>query len=434
MTARRWVVAQDDTRARIAHLYRRAGFGARPDELDAAAARGYEATVVRLLEPHPGPDPVAPPALVVTDPSVLAGAQRPETQRQLRSDTETLILWWLDRMALANPLPEKLALLWHGHFATAIQKVRLAAFMHRQNQIFRSLGAGSFEALTQAVAKDPAMLIWLDSNTNKKGHPNENFARELLELFTLGIGNYSEDDVKEAARCFTGWTLDRASGAFAFHAPQHDDGSKTVLGQSGTFGGEDVITRITRAPASAAFVVAKVWSHLAYPVTPSDPVVPGLVRAYAADLDIGKLVRAVFLHPQFVSAQARTGLVKQPIEFVVGALRATGLKPSAHADVIPLLTAMGQTPFEPPSVGGWPQNGYWLSTAAALARLRFAAAVASRADVTALGAMAPSTRPDAVARLLSVEWTPATRAALAKTDDARTLLTLALVAPEYVLN
>jgi uncharacterized protein (DUF1800 family) len=235
--------------------------------------------------------------------------------RSLAQEGRALSQWWLQRMVAASgPLPEKLALLWHGHFATSLQKVRYPKLMYDQNQLFRSMGAGSFSALTQAVAKDPAMLVWLDASTDKKSHPNENFSRELMELFTLGIGNYSEEDVRQAARCFTGWVFDRQSGTYALQQRQHDDGIKTVLGQTGDLGGEDVIDIVTQSPVGARYIVSRLWSHLAYPVKPADPVVSDLATAYASNLDIGGLLRTTFLHPQFTSVTAMTGLVKQPIE------------------------------------------------------------------------------------------------------------------------
>src|ERR1700730_3558020 len=151
----------------------------------------------------------------------------------------------------STPLREKLTLLWHGHFATGFEKVRNAALMYRQNQLLRTRGAGNFEALTQAIAKDGAMMLWLDTQTDVAGHPNENFARELMELFTLGLGSYSEDDVKEGARCFTGWAFNRATGDYVFRPRLHDAATKTFLGQTGPWNGEDVVRMVSNHPASA---------------------------------------------------------------------------------------------------------------------------------------------------------------------------------------
>jgi uncharacterized protein (DUF1800 family) len=439
-------VPGDDARSRIAHLYRRAAFGARPDELDAAVAAGYEATVDRLVDLSAGdgaaaalPAPTFTPPAVVAPPADEAArrAAQQADQRANREEGRKLNQWWMDRMVLSTtPLRERLTLFWHDHFATSIQKVKEPELMYRQNEIFRSQGAGSFEALAQAVAKDPAMLVWLDANENRKGKPNENFARELLELFLLGIGNYSEADVKEGARAFTGWQFRRQTGDFALAANQHDAGAKTVFGQTGTFGGEDVIRMAVAQPASATYVVSKLWSGFARPVGANDPVVRQLTPAFAKDQDVGKLMRAIFLHPEFVAPAARTGLVKTPIEYVAGALRSLGLRAAILGNNLPqTMESLGQQPFAPPSVGGWPPNGYWLTTSFALARLRIASTMAGKAKLDAITAVPQADRPAAVARLLSVDgWGPATSAGLAEVaNDPKALLTVALVAPEYVL-
>lgn len=420
------------TRSRIAHLYRRAGFGARPEELDAAAAVGYRATVEHLLDvaaPDPGLATLADPTFTNVYGDFMT------VRRHRRYDTNRMTLWWLNRMiAATNPLPEKLALFWHGHFATSLQKVKVPELMFRQNQLFRAMGAGRFEPLAQAVAKDAAMMVWLDSNSNERASPNENFARELFELFTLGEGNYSESDVKAAARAFTGWRVSPRTQQFAFAPRLHDSDPKVLFGATRSFGGEDVVRLLTTRPACARFITAKVWSHFARPAAPDDPLVAELTDVFAPELDMRALLRAVFLHPEFDSPATRAGLVKQPIEYVAGALRALGRRADG-VEVLRALRLLGQEPFVPPSVGGWPANGYWLSTASSLGRVRFAEAAARDADLTPVSSVAPRARPAAVARLLSVDaWGPTTTKALRQVaDEPRSLLTLALVAPEYVL-
>jgi uncharacterized protein (DUF1800 family) len=419
-------------RSAIAHLLRRTGFGPTPAEVDAATAAGFEATVDRLVD-FSRPD--AAPAYRPLAQRALTPQQRQAMNRQRAGELVALQEWWLDRMATtAVQLREKLTWFWHGHFATSFDKVRLAELMYRQNELFRTVGAGDFEVLTQAVAKDPAMMIWLDTRTDKAAHPNENFARECMELFTLGIGNYTEDDVRSAARAFTGWTIDPATLTWVERPRQHDAGLKSVLGQTGAWDGEDVVHILVNSPASHAWIVSRVWSHFAYPVRPNDPLVAGLVPVYAGSgRSISALVRAVLLHPEFVSTQARTGLVKQPVEWMVGALRALGVSAS-QARVVAGLTALGQTPFRPPNVGGWPQNGYWLTTASSLARLHVAAVLARAGDISLVTDAAVGDRVDAAAHLLSVTWSPTTAAALARVAaHPVALVTLALVAPEAVL-
>jgi hypothetical protein len=290
------------------------------------------------------------------------------------------VQWWVDRMIVAeHPAAEKLAWFWHGHFATSIDKVKVAALMSRQHQIFRRQGTGDFTALTSAVAQDSAMLRWLDADTNLVAHPNENFARELMELFTLGIGNYNETDVKEAARTFTGWSFDRGTLAFVERPRQHDRGTKTILGQTGDFDGLDTIQLLTATDASARFVAARMWSRYARPVDPADPVVTDLAAAWGASRRADVLLRAVLTHPQFATDATRWGLVKQPVEWAVGAVRAFGFTPdtvvagkvTVGMATTRVLAALGQTPFRPPSVGGWPAQAAWLNTAADQLKLTF---------------------------------------------------------------
>ena len=437
----------------LAHLYRRAGFGAVPAELASASAAGYEATVRALVsglsEPDAGGDAVPTP--VLSPPGSLlerrrslstAGAgARSALVAQLHQELVDLTTWWLGRMLVTStPLTEKLTFLLHGQFPTAISKVRFPAYMFEQNQLFRTQGSGDFATLTQAVAMDPAMLIWLDANSNKASDPNENFARELMERFTMGIGTYTQADVRAASYCFTGWRVDRHTGSFAFDADKHSSLPQTFLGTRGVSMGQQVIDIVTRSDASSRYVPSRLWSVLAYPVTPDDPVVDDLAPGYAADRNMANLLSAVLLHPRFTSTQAMQGLVKQPTEYVVGALRALGMtsadlqaKPAA---ILEVLAGLGQVLFDPPSVGGWAQNGYWLSTAAALTRWKFAHRLARRGDISNVTDAVGSDRVDAAAELLAVlRWSDSTASALRRAvADPPTLMTLAMVSPEYVTN
>jgi uncharacterized protein (DUF1800 family) len=450
-----------DTLSDVALLYRRAGFGLRPAELEQTAAGGYDAAVENLLAglgnaPDPGAAGLAPPVFTAGPPPRGAGAgtaERAAFAKAARRDLAGLQRWWMDRMiATSTPLREKLTLFWHGHFATGVSKVRDPRLMYMQNQLFRSAGAGSFEALTQAVAKDGAMMIWLDTSTDKKAHPNENFAREMMELFTLGIGNYTQDDVTAAARGFTGWTYDRSRYQYVFRPAQHDYGSKTYLGATGDWNGEDIIHIAVSRPESARFVLAALWSHFAYPVAPSDPVVSDLLSGYGGSLSVAGALRSVFLHPAFRSAQSRTGLLKQPAEYLAGSARALGLDASLASstagaqqtgagrrstlDLPALAGALGQTLFNPPNVGGWGQNGYWLSTATAHVRMQSAMLLARQADLSGLSSLPVSQRVGAAANLLGLVdgWGPTTAAALSRVAaDPAALLALALVSPEHVL-
>jgi uncharacterized protein (DUF1800 family) len=427
------------TRQAVAHLYRRAGFGASGPELDAATAAGYEATVERLLAGLSAPEDDRPAVPHLSSYEAISRNRAPN----LYNESLALVDWWLEKMArTTTPLREKLTLLLHGQFPTANSKVYAPVFMYQQNETFRRLGPGAYDVLTQALAKDPAMMIWLDTGTDVRQSPNENFARELMERFTMGVGTYTQEDVRQGARAFTGWTITDHSGVFTLNEWNHDYGEKVFLGHRGNLTGEDVIEIVTHTEASARWVTSRMWSFLAYPVSPHDPVVAELASSYAQDLDMTNLLRAIFLHPYFLAPAALEGLVKQPIEWVVGAMRAFDLTPASFRKsggsgfLTYSLSNLGQLPFDPPSVGGWGTNEYWLSTAASLAQLNFAQSVAQVANVAFLEDAAGPERVDVLAARLGIDgWTPHSGAVLNRTrDQMPDLISLALTAPEYVVN
>jgi len=426
----------------LAHLYRRAGFGATPAELEAAGKLGFGASVDKLLAGLAEADS-AGSALELPHLTPLAQANIPGFSYDDYTEFIALSTWWIDRMIVTDtPLREKLVLLLHEQFPTSYQKVGYSELMYRQNDLFRTLGPGSFDTLTQAVAKDPAMLIWLDTGTDHKAHPNENFARELMERFTMGVGNYTEQDVRHAARAFTGWTLDYTTGDFFFNLYDHDGSEKRFLGKTGRWQGQDIIDMVTQTTASSKWVVARFWSWLAYPVTTEDPVVADLTPGYKTDLNLTNLLGAILHHPSFASTRAMRGLVKQPIEYLVGTLRLLGLRTAAFSEgtLVYLLASLGQQPFVPLNVGGWGQNQYWLSTSASNNQLSLAWNVAQYADLTEILDLngSPGAQVDAVKKLLAIDaWSDRTYRALWKTADkgsAQELLVMALVSPEYLIN
>jgi uncharacterized protein (DUF1800 family) len=290
--------------------------------------------------------------------------------------------WWLYAMLQGgHPLREKLTLFWHNHFATSLAKVQSPALMFRQNGLLRAHALGRFGPLLHAVDRDPAMLVWLDSNRNVRGRPNENYARELMELFTLGVGNYTEPDVREAARAFTGWHTD--GQGFAFNARAHDDGPKTVLGQTGTWDGDDIVRIILTRPEAARFLVRKLYHFLvSEQADPPDVLLEPLCTSFRkSDYDIAALVQTVLASRHFYSAHAFRRRVKGPVEYVLGAVRAVyrrygegeaGYRPLPQQVLVGRLAAMGQTLFAPPNVKGWPGGRSWLNTATLLERDNFA--------------------------------------------------------------
>ena len=431
-------------RSAVAHLLRRTGFGGLPDEVDAATARGYDATVDDMLTPtvDAAASAILRPTLVNTsvDAELETIEERKARQATRRSQRLAIGTWWLERMTVAQrPIAEKMTLFWHAHFATSIEKVNEASFMFGQNETLRSLGLGRFEPLAQAVAKDPAMMIWLDSNQNKKGSPNENFGRELMELFTIGIGSYTDADVREAARAFTGWRINKRTGGFSIANAQADRQPKTVLGTTLT-SGEEVVTLLATSPSAGRFVSSKLWSRFAAPVPVDAPVVGDLAAVFASSGgDLTEVMRTLLKHPEFRSTTTRQGLVKQPIEWLVGTLRASGLRPTDFEvrgpSLFKLLDSLNQVPFDPPSVGGWPQNGYWISTATTLARLKFVSQLAGFAKLDWLLGANAETRLEVLARQLGVDgWTASTTAGLRAQKNPKQQFALALVSPEYILN
>ncbi|HVB96600.1 MAG TPA: DUF1800 domain-containing protein [Chloroflexota bacterium] len=354
---------------KLQHLLRRTGFGASASELDQYRKLGLNGTVERLLNYE------------TVDNSALE--TRLNRANFDLSKPLPLEMWWLLRMAYtARPFEEKLTLFWHGLLTSAISKVGRAELMFQQNQFFRQNAMGRFPDILKGVSRDPAMMIWLDLNSNRKGHPNENYARELMELFSLGVGNYSEQDVRESARAFTGWTL-RAQ-RFFYDKRFHDDGQKTFLAHTGNFNGNDIIDIIVQQPASAKFITNKLFSFFVYP-NPTDQVLQPFVQTYVtSSYSIKALVQKLLTSDEFYSPRAYRALIKSPTEYLVGIIRGLGLE----ADGVGLpqvMNLMGQMLFNPPNVAGWPGGPAWLTTGTWLARLNTANRV-----TTALTGAAPN--------------------------------------------
>jgi len=402
---------------RAAHLLRRAGFGGSPAEVARAAAAGMDRSVDALVQ-FPATDSLPSGPELVADADALsmlpalrarltdAGdpgnaallTMRRERNRLRREQDRANVTWWLGRMlATPAPLQEKVTLYLHGHFATADnQKNVYGLDIVEQNQLLRRYALGNWRELTHAIARDRAMLKWLDNARNVKAHPNENFARELMELFTLGIGNYTETDVRESARAFTGYTFAPRTGQFYFNAARHDDGPKTFLGHTGDLDGDDVIDVIFAQPAAPKYFARRLLEFFVY----SDPE-PELVDALAAlirknDFNMAPVFSTLLRSNVLFSDRAYRALVKSPIEFVIGSYKLFGV-PDVTPDVIPVLGRMGQIPFHPPSVKGWDGGAQWLNTQTVLARENFASSLmtAGMQSKSFLGGGPPANARDA---------------------------------------
>jgi uncharacterized protein (DUF1800 family) len=348
---------------KMAHLYRRAGFGATPVDLRAALDRGLDATLESLINYES----------VEEDVELTLAQLNPPLDLSKLKDLQT---WWLFRMLnTRRPLLEKMTFFWHSHFATAISKVDDAGLMLQQNQVLRANALGNFRLMLINVSRDPAMLIWLDGNLNRKGAPNENFARELMELFTMGIGNYTERDVKEAARAFTGWQFlkDRTTGATTFfrNDSQHDSGSKTVLGKTGNLDGVDVLDLLVAREATARFIATKLFKFFIHDSPTPDQVEPFAQIYLQQNGEIRPVVRALLTSDLFWSEEAYLAKVKSPVEFVIGALKQ--ISPDANITSVQAETVkMGQELFNPPTVKGWDGGASWINSTTMLARMNFA--------------------------------------------------------------
>jgi uncharacterized protein (DUF1800 family) len=354
----------------IIHLLRRTEFTARPGRLATLDGASIAAAVDDVLDFAQNGNPQIPDSLVNHD-SNNASAQKVAAYH-----------WWLDSMATRpRPFQEKLTLFWHGHFTSEWDMVNRTDHMTHQNQLYRTNAIGNLLPLTQAMAIEPAMLLYLSNGVNVKSAPNQNFAREFLELFTLGVGNYTEDDVVAVSQAWTGHNYNRDTHAYEFRPTKHDTTNKTLFGQLRNWDGPDVINEVLRDnPAkrliAARLIAKKLWEFLAYP-GPAEQIVADLAALFIANnLEIRPLVAAILNRPEFYSTQAKQGLVRTPTEWAVSLLVASG-QPSAAVGLYDYADRMGQMVFEPPNVSGWRNNGAWLSTSALSGRAAVAKKVAS---------------------------------------------------------
>ncbi len=373
------------------HLLVRTGFEA--SSAADYATLGHEAAVRRLLDgvrreaQTPAPAWVDEPLPDPREIRNMSEAGRKALHQRVRQEAVELKGWWYREMlATDSPLTERLTLFWHNHFTSGLKKVKAPQLLYRQNTLLRQHAAGNFRELLHAVARDPAMVLYLDSHTNRKDKPNENFARELLELFTLGQtatapslargprldpigeGHYTEQDIKEAARAFTGWTVERASGAFRFNRRQHDDGIKTFLGKTANFNGDDILDILLEQPRTAEHITEKLWREFVSDAPPPDEV-RRLAQVFrGSGYELRPLLEGLLASQAFRDRKNRGTLVKSPAELIVGTLRVFSL-PVPESRLLAFAGhQLGQDLFEPPNVKGWPGGKSWITSQTLLAR------------------------------------------------------------------
>jgi len=430
----------DTDRLEIARLYHRFGFGPRPGEFKAALNNGVPATRTALLTPPANDASLAS----IPEPKITDLGQRPaqktneliEFNIQLRQQVKELPLWWLDRLVLADHgLTERMTWFWHGHWATAVGKINYAYPMYLQNQTLRKYALGNFNDMANAMLIDGALQFWLDGGDNTAKAPNENLARELMELFVLGVNRYSETDVRELARALTGYQIVRSNGKVTFNSKRYDAGIKTVLGSSTSFNGPSAVNLLVSQSDCAKFIVERIWFRFISSQLPVESAAQ--LEAAFTTRDTSKLIAAIT--DSTILSNPNFSIVKAPVEWFAGVARYLNLTPSnlkTSSQLLAYLDKLAQVPFSPPNVGGWPTDESWLSSASAQSRIQFSAWLIKQADLSALAAIAPNTRIAWLQDELGIlAFSNRTRLALdgVKTNPAQ-LLQLAICSPEYVVS
>jgi uncharacterized protein (DUF1800 family) len=373
--------------ATAAHLLNRAAFGGTPAEIEAARAKGLAKVVRELVETsaattNPPPPSWAQPRNIREIRMAIREEKnepdgRNEKRREFRQMEGENILdlrrWWLTQMMTTpTPLVEKMTLFWHGHFATSVEKVKDGYWMWRQNDLLRRHALGNFAALTKEISRDPAMMIYLDLQQSRKEHPNENWARELMELFTVGIGHYSEADIRESARAFTGYRIDMTTQQFRFAPRQADVSSKTFMGKTGPLLGDDIIDILTKQPACAQFLARKLWRFFAED-DPSAQIVDAVAaRLREHNFEMRPVLTEIFSSKEFYSDAAMRTQIKSPVQYLIQTTKLLDTDPPAAPVAQNAMRQMGQILFAPPNVKGWDGGKAWVSTSTLLFRYNFA--------------------------------------------------------------
>jgi len=427
-------------RLETSRLLQRFGFGPRPGEYAQALKDGIEATRLKVLT-VPANDAGAAKVAV---PKITDLGQRPAANSkevvpfaiEMRYQIQQMELWWLDRMASSDHgLTERMTWFWHGHWATSVDKLNYAMPMFRQINTLRANCLGNFKTMSRAMINDGALQFWLDGQDSTLVAPNENLGRELMELFVLGVDRYTEDDVKAAARALTGYQVKRSSGEVTFNAKRHDAKAVTILGTTQAFTGETLSDFLVAREDNATFIAERLW-HRFISSTEDMPANFAAKSAFAGR-DISAAVKAMVNDPAM--GNTKNDLVKAPVEWFIAACRALELTPSqlkTPAQLLNYLDKLGQVPFNPPNVGGWPAAEAWLSSATAQYRIAFAAWLIKQSDLRALKEIPVGTRVIKSADWLGVaEWSPRTQSTLrASLSDPAQFALLALCSPEFIVS
>ena len=427
-------------RLETSRLFNRFGFGPRPGEYAQALKDGVELTRTRLLT-VPAVDAGA---ATVVEPEITDLGPRPKPNTKevvpfsiaMRYQSQQMVMWWLDRMAVSDHgLTEKMTWFWHGHWATSIQKLNYPLPMYKQNKSLRTNCLGNFATMTKAMLNDGALQFWLDGQDNTSKAPNENLGRELMELFTLGVGRYTEDDVKSISRALTGYQVARSSGDVTINQNRRDKNPVTLLGTTTTFTGDSLADFLVARDDSAQFIAERLW----YRFISSTEDMPSSFSAKQAfaSRDISAAVTA--MANDSAMRDEKYAIVKSPVEWFISACRALELTPSqlkTPNQLLNYLDKLGQVPFNPPNVGGWPAGEAWLSSATAQYRIAFATWLIKQSDLRVLNELRPALRSTKSADWLGVaEWSPRTQTALRSAiNDPAQFALLALCSPEYLVN
>jgi hypothetical protein len=404
---------------KAAHLLQRAGFGGTPEEIAKVVQLGPQKAVDWLMDfpdapieestPGGGPDLSSIegyPQSFAEIRKLMQGKtaeERKEFNKKIMAANREAIGatmgWWLNRMTHGPfPLQEKLTLFWHGHFTTSARDEKAASLMWNQNELLRRMAAGNFREFVRQISRDPAMLDFLNNSQNRKEHPNENYARELMELFTLGRDQYTENDIKQSARAFTGWTHD--GDQYVFQAREHDTGVKTFFGRSGNFNGDDIIEIILQHRACAPYIASRLWNYFAFEpnigtnMGPSggasgDPQDVAMIESLGDVMrenkwELRPVIRTMLTSAGFYSDRAIGTQIKSPIQLVIGTIRNLGIETPRWPVMISQLTQMGQIPLQPPNVKGWPGGRLWINTSTMFVRYNTGVFLAG-GDMPALG-------------------------------------------------